>query len=469
MIPVHVFAGRKVAVFGLGVSGVAAVRALLQGGAHVSAWDDHERARGEAAAAGLPVCDLSGVDWRDVAALVLAPGVPLSHPEPHWTVKAAREAGVEIIGDTELFLRERARTGSKARVIAITGTNGKSTTTALTAHVLRTAGRRVALGGNIGTAILALEPLADDLAYVIELSSFQIDLTPGMSANAAALLNIAPDHLDRHGTFANYVAIKARVFSGLGKGDAAVIGVDDAQAREIAERLRGDFDVLRISSTGPVEQGVFAQEGRLVRVVEGRREPPVSLEGIRSLRGVHNWQNAAAAYALAASQGVQREAIEQGLRTFAGLPHRMEEVGRMGPVLFINDSKATNADAAAKALAAFDPIYWIAGGLPKSDGIDGLEAFYPRIARAYLIGKAAEGFAAKLAGHVDHVVAGTLEAAVAQAARDAATSAAAEPVVLLSPACASYDQFDNFAHRGERFRAIVAGLGGVVMRDREAA
>jgi UDP-N-acetylmuramoylalanine--D-glutamate ligase len=218
-----------------------------------------------------------------------------------------------------------------------------------------------------------------------------------------------------------------------------------------------------------VEQGVYADGPALIEVHDGKRQPPISLDGIRSLRGQHNWQNAAAAFALARSQGLSAAEIAAGLKTFPGLAHRMEEVGRAGRVLFINDSKATNADAASKALAAFEPIYWIAGGLPKSDGIDGLDAFYPRITKAYLIGEAAGAFAAKLGGAVDHVIAGTLDEAVAQAARDAARSDAAEPVVLLSPACASYDQFKNFAERGDAFRATVAGLSGVTMREREAA
>lgn len=469
MIPVHAFERRTVAVFGLGLSGIAAARALAAGGGRVLAWDDHAPARAAAAAAGLPLHDLAEADWTGLAALILAPGVPLTHPEPHWTVARARAAGIEIIGDTELFFRERARIGGKAPVIAITGTNGKSTTTALIAHLLRGAGREVALGGNIGTAVLDLDPFADDRTYAIEFSSFQIDLTPSLAADAGALLNVAPDHLDRHGSLAAYAALKERIFSGLASGGTAVIGVDDDHSRAIAARLAGPFEVKQVSARGAVAHGVYAQDAALIEVVRGAPRPPVGIQGIRSLRGAHNWQNAAAAFALGRSLGLGAAAIAAGLKTFPGLPHRMEEVGRAGPVLFINDSKATNADAAAKALAAFAPIYWIAGGRPKSDGIDGLQRFYPRIAKAYLVGEAAEAFARALDGHVERVIAGTLEAAVAQAARDAARSQAAEPVVLLSPACASYDQFENFVRRGEAFREAVAALAGVIMRDRQAA
>lgn len=469
MIPVRVFAGRDVAVFGLGLSGLAAARALRAGGAEPVCWDDGEAGRARARETGLTVIDLVHVDWHRFAALVLAPGVPLTHPEPHWTVRLARDAGVEVIGDTELFFRERARAASGARVVAITGTNGKSTTTALTAHLLRCAGRTVALGGNIGTAVLDLDPLSDDRTYVIEFSSFQIDLTPTLDANAAALLNITPDHLDRHGTLQDYVAIKARVFASLGEGDTAVVGVDDEHSRAIADRLAGAHEVVRVSAREPLDDGVFVELGTLIEKRRGRRVGTAELTGIGSLRGIHNWQNAAAAYALARSQGLQPDTIAAGLRSFPGLAHRLEEVGRMGRVLFINDSKATNADAAGKALASFQSVYWIAGGLPKAGGIAGLEAFHHRIAKAYLIGQAAEEFARTLDGRVESVICGTLDRAVAAAARDAAASNALESVVLLSPACASYDQFENFVARGDAFRAAVASLEGVTMRERQTA
>jgi UDP-N-acetylmuramoylalanine--D-glutamate ligase len=460
MIPVTIFAGRDVAVQGLGVSGLAVARALRAGGANAVLWDDKESARDEAAAEGFTVSDLASADWPRFAALVLSPGIPFTHPEPHWSVARARDAGVEIIGDLELFFRERARQRAPGKVIVITGTNGKSTTTALTAHLLAVAGKRVALGGNIGNAVLDLEPFAPDLTYAIELSSFQIELAPGLSPDAAVLLNITPDHLDRHGTLENYARIKSMIFARLGPGATAVIGVDDLASRAIADSLKGSFAVKRIAVGHAVETGIFAEDGVLREMEGGGEVARIDLAGIGSLRGAHNWQNAAVAYALARSQGLSPAAIAQGLKSFAGLSHRMEQVARRGKVLFVNDSKATNAEAAGKALASFTDIYWIIGGRPKEGGLGGLEPFFARIARAYLIGEAAEAFARQLGTAVDHVHCATLDRAVEAAAADASRSAAKEPVVLLSPACASYDQFDNFAKRGDAFRDKVMGLDG---------
>jgi UDP-N-acetylmuramoylalanine--D-glutamate ligase len=461
MIPVTIFAGRDVAVFGLGLSGVAAAHALAAGGARVLAWDDTQAARDKAAAQGVALHDLVCADWSRIAALVLAPGIPLTHPEPHWSVRKALEAGVEVIGDTELFFREKVRQGSGAKVVVITGTNGKSTTTALTAHLLQGGGRPVALGGNIGRAVLDLPPFTAGPIYVLELSTFQIDLTPSLAPDAAALINITPDHLDRHGTIENYAAIKARVFDHLLADGTAVIGVDDDHSRAIADSLQGPYAVKRIAVGHPVETGVWAKDGMLTEVENGVERGRVSLDGIGSLRGAHNWQNAAVAYALARSQGLDASTIAKGLGTFAGLAHRMEQVARAGSVLFVNDSKATNADAAAKALASFNDIYWIVGGRPKAGGLNGLEPFFPKIARAYLIGEAAEAFAAQLGTEVDHVQCGTLDRAIETAAADAKRSRGAEPVVLLSPACASYDQFANFEARGQSFRDLVMRLPGV--------
>jgi UDP-N-acetylmuramoylalanine--D-glutamate ligase len=460
MIPVTIFAGRDVAVLGLGLSGLASARALKAGGANPILWDDKEGAREEAAGQGFTVSDLHAADWSRFAALVLAPGIPLTHPKPHWSVARARDAGVEVIGDIELFFRERACGRAPGKVVAITGTNGKSTTTALTAHLLSTAGKRVALGGNIGKAVLDLDPFAPDLTYVLELSSFQIELAPSLAPDATALLNITPDHLDRHGTLANYARIKSLIFAGLGPKATAVIGVDDEPSRAVAGNLKGPHAVKRIAVGRDIDTGVFVTDGVLHEMEAGREKARIDLAGIGSLRGAHNWQNAAFAYALARSQGLSPAAIADGLKTFAGLAHRMEQVARRGRVLFVNDSKATNADAAGKALASFTDIYWIIGGRPKEGGLAGLEPFYPRIARAYLIGEAADAFAGQLGGQVDHVHCGTLARAVEAAAADASRSQANEPVVLLSPACASYDQFDNFAKRGDAFRGLVMGLAG---------
>ncbi len=469
MIPVTGHVGKTVAVFGLGLSGMAAARALRAGGADVIAWDDTPAGIDKACAEGFTARDLRQADWRAIAALVLAPGVPLTHPEPHWTVKLARAAGVPVIGDTELFSLEHARSNTCAKIAAITGTNGKSTTSALTAHILAAAGRKTALGGNIGTPVLDLPPFADDMHYVIEYSSFQIDLTPSLRANAAALLNITPDHLDRHGTLANYAAVKARIFDTLGPGDRAVISIDDQFSASIAYTHPTRAEVCRISCETEVSHGVYAKDGRLIEVVRGLASRALDISGVGSLRGVHNWQNAAAAVALTRALGLSLEEIEAGLKSFPGLAHRMEEVARLGRVLFINDSKATNADAAAKALAALDQIYWIAGGRAKAGGLAGLEAFFPRIRKTYLIGEAEEAFARALAGRLAIERCGVLEAAVERAASDAAASSDAAPVVLLSPACASFDQYPNFMARGEAFRAAVASLRGVAMRSEAAA
>ena len=467
MIPVTTFAGCDVAVVGAGLSGLAAARALDCGDARVVVWDDRLKARDAAEAAGFAVRDLPAADFSGLKAVVLAPGIPLTHPEPHWSVKKARAAGVEVIGDVELFFREHAKAGCGSKVIAITGTNGKSTTAALTAHLLEAGGRRAALGGNIGKPVLDLDGFAADITYVLEISSFQIDLTPSLAPDAAALLNITPDHLDRHGTLENYAAIKARIFAQLHADGTAVIGVDDEPCKAIANGLRGPFAVKRIAVGAPVQTGVWAEDGVLLEMEGGQEVGRADLFGVGSLRGAHNWQNAAAAYALARAVGVPEAAIQTGLQSFAGLAHRMEQVARVGNVLFVNDSKATNADAAGKALGSFDDIYWIVGGRAKEGGLAGLEPFYPRIVRAYLIGEAAEDFARELGGTVPHVRCGTLDRAVAEAARDAGNSAATEPVVLLSPACASFDQFASFVERGDAFREEVMRLDGATRLSKQ--
>jgi UDP-N-acetylmuramoylalanine--D-glutamate ligase len=469
MIPITLFPDKKVTVFGLGLSGLATAKALAAGGAEPVLWDDSDNALAAARQAGFAPVDLRDADWSEFAALILSPGVPLTHPKPHWVVERAKAAGVEIVGDTELFCRQRRAEGSKSKIVAITGTNGKSTTTALTAHLIAASGRRVQMGGNIGTPILALEPFADDLTYVLEYSSYQIDLTPTLDADAACLLNITPDHLDRHGTLEHYAAVKGRIFGRVGQGESAVIGVDDPISSDIANRLAGKVKLRCISVEHPVEDGIYVSDGGLVEVENGAAQPPISLSGISSLRGEHNWQNAAAAFALCRAIGLTRKEIASGLKSFPGLAHRMEEVGRLGRVLFINDSKATNADAAAKALASFASIYWIAGGLAKSGGLSGLETYFPKIRRAYFIGEAARDFARFADGALDYRISGTLEAAIRQAAQDAAASQDAEPVVLLSPACASFDQFPNFVARGDAFRQIVASLRGVSLREGKAA
>jgi UDP-N-acetylmuramoylalanine--D-glutamate ligase len=403
--------------------------------------------------------DLKAADWSDFAALVLAPGVPLTHPKPHWTAERAKAAGIEIIGDIELFCRERAALAPRSHFIAITGSNGKSTTTALIAHILRQAGRDVQMGGNIGVPILDLAPPSQTSIHVIECSSFQIDLTPSLNPSIGALLNITPDHLDRHGTLEDYAFVKERLVA---RAETALIGVDDEPSRAIATRLQaaqardGRPRVLTISARPSGAADVFVEAHRVfARAAEGATIS-LDLQGVPALRGAHNGQNAAFAFSIARILGVDVKEIEQGLATFTALAHRMEAVGRFGSVLFVNDSKATNADSTEKALLSFDDIFWIAGGKPKEGGIEPLRPLFAKIAKAYLIGAATEEFARSLADGPPFERCGTLDVATAAAARDAAASEAAEPVVLLSPACASYDQFANFEKRGDRFRALVA-------------
>jgi UDP-N-acetylmuramoylalanine--D-glutamate ligase len=459
MIPVESFAGKTIAVFGLGGSGLATARALVAGGAMVVACDDKAESVEKARAHGVATDDLRTCDWSEFSALVLAPGVPLTHPAPHWSVGMARNAGIEVIGDIELFCRERHRLAPASPFVAITGTNGKSTTTALIAHLVRSAGLDAQMGGNIGTAILSLEPPAPGRVHVIECSSFQIDLAPSLDAPVGVMLNVTEDHLDRHGTMENYAGIKERLVAGIGSGGTAVIGVDDNFSASMADRIaRAGKTVMRLSVRRPLADGIYAEGSRLMLAEGGRASLIAELGGIGSLRGAHNAQNAGAAAATAFALGLTREQIQAGLRSFPGLAHRMEEVARRGGVLFVNDSKATNADAAARALSSFEDIYWIAGGKAKSGGIESLAGFFPRIRRAYLIGAATDTFAATLAGKVDHVKAGTLDVAVNLAAEDAAREGAPHPVVLLSPACASYDQFPNFEVRGDAFRAAVLAL-----------
>ena len=461
MIPVRGFEGKTVAVFGLARTGLAAARALVAGGADVALWDENPISRATAHAEGLPLVDLTTADWSRFAALMLSPGVPLTHPIPHWTVDKARAAGVEILGDIELFARavNAAPEHKRPKVVAITGTNGKSTTTALIAHVCREAGRDVRMGGNIGVGVLGLEDMHGGAVYVLEMSSYQLDLTSSLHADVTVILNLSPDHLERHGSMEGYVAAKRRVLLNQGKGDTAVIGVDDPWGQQICTEITAANrrTIVPISASKAMGRGIYVLNGLLYDATGERAQEVADLNRARSLPGRHNWQNAAAAYAAAKGLGIAADEAAEHLLTFGGLAHRMETVATLGRVRFVNDSKATNSDAARQALSSYPKSFWIAGGRAKSDGIDPLADIFGRVAKAYLIGEAAPDFAKTLAGKAPATEAGTLDAAVAQAYADAAATGH-DAVVLLSPACASFDQYEDFEQRGEAFRAAVQRL-----------
>lgn len=463
MIPVSLYRGRSIAVFGLARSGISAARALAQGGAFVTAWDDNEKGRAAAAAAGVNLVDARTWNWDRFTALILSPGIPLTHPEPHAVVKAAREHNVPVIGDIELFYKTIKASTAQAHgqppkptptIVAVTGTNGKSTTTALIGHLLARAGLVAEVGGNIGKPALDLAPPGPATVYVLELSSYQLDLAPSLKPDVGVLTNITPDHLDRHGSMENYVALKRALFQHQGPGDVAVVGVDDAYSADTCTMLsaRGGISVLPVSVGKVLGRGAYVIDGVLY---DGLVSPPLLVSNLRdcpTLPGPHNWQNAAVAYA--AVRGIVRDVgeIARAMSSFPGLPHRMETVGRIDKIQFVNDSKATNADAAAKALACYDSIYWIAGGVAKEGGIESLRSYFPRIAKAYLIGAAQDAFAKTLGDDVAVDRAGDLKTAMAHALADAQRSKAANPVVLLSPACASFDQFRDYEDRGDAFR-----------------
>ena len=467
MIATLPFRDRTVAVLGLARSGLVAARALVASGARVVAWDDGEKGRAAGEAAGLTLANLATSEPLDWAALVMSPGIPLTHPAPHPAAARATAAGIEVIGDIELL----GRAGTGAGFLGITGTNGKSTTTALIGHILAAAHRPSAVGGNLGIPALSLPELGPDGQYVIEMSSFQLDLVRSLRFGTAILLNVTPDHLDRHGDMAGYIAAKRRIFRNQVAGDTAILGVDDDHVRALAAELaQGPARLIRISAEGPVAGGVYVVDGRLIDHLDGApgavsASGPAAIMDLRpvpTLPGRHNWQNAAAAYAACRVAGVAPAEIAAAIATYPGLPHRQELVATLPGLRFVNDSKATNADAAAKALGCYERIYWIAGGLPKAGGIASLAPFFPRIAGAFLIGQASGEFAQTLDGRVPFTRSGDLAIAIAQATAaarrdggaDGRRDGAMDSVVLLSPACASYDQFTSYEARGDAFRAL---------------
>jgi len=463
MIASRAFANRTVAVFGLARTGLGAVRALVAGGTQVIAWDDSSTARDLGGQEGAQLMPWREWPWENITALLLSPGVPLTHPAPHGVVEHANRAKVPVIGDVELFAREirpQADQPGKAPVIAITGTNGKSTTTALVGHILNQCGFNAQIGGNIGKSVLELSTPSAKTIYVLEMSSFQIDLSPGLKPDVAVLSNLSPDHIDRHGTMENYAAIKARLIKQTAKDGQVVIGVDDSYASAIFTQASasGGAQAYPVSVGKILGRGVFVVDGILYDAMGVNAVKVMDMASATHLPGAHNWQNAALAYGAVRRFVTDTKAIAAAIAGFPGLAHRMEDVGHIGKTIFINDSKATNADATARALAVYPDIFWIAGGKPKDGGIENLAGFFPRIRKAYLIGEAAPQFARTLDGKAPYEMSGVLEKAVASASADAAASSVSAPVVLLSPACASYDQFKDFEQRGDVFRTLVAKL-----------
>ena len=466
MIPVQGYAGQKVAVLGLGRSGLATARALLAGGAEPLVWDDSPEARAKAEAEGFQPFDLSRHGAFDgVAALITSPGIPHLYPAPNKIIARAIEAGIPVDNDIGLFFRSFATPDwddfeTAPRVVCVTGSNGKSTTTALIHHILEVAGKPVQMAGNIGRGVLDIDPAQDGEVVVLELSSYQTELARALTPDVAVFTNLSPDHLDRHHGMGGYFAAKRRLFAE-GGPDRAVIGVDEVEGQYLANQLSmgaQDDRVIRVSSGGKLEGfgwSVFARKGFLSEWRRGKQVASVDLRGVAGLPGAHNHQNACAAYAACRSLGVGPKLIEQAFHSFAGLPHRSQTVGEKAGVRFINDSKATNVDSAAKALQAFPRIRWIAGGLGKDGGIKGLVPFLGSVTKAYLIGHSARDFALEL-GATPYEICETMERAVSRAAAEAVDG----DVVLLAPAAASFDQYPNFEKRGEDFTAHVKALMG---------
>lgn len=455
MIPITIFADLPVAVMGLGRSGLATARALAAGGARVLAWDDDPATRAAAETDGVPISDLGASNFAEIAVLVLSPGIPDRYPAPHPIAARARRAGCEIICDIELL----GRAAPEAHFLGVTGTNGKSTVTALIGHIFATAGLGAATGGNLGIPVLALDPPGATGWYVLEMSSYQLERTRSIAFEIAVLLNISPDHLDRHGGMDGYIAAKRTIFRHQAAGGTAVVGVDDDDSRAIHDALAatGSARVVPISAERAVAGGVYVLDGDLHDASGGEDRIVASLDGIATLPGRHNGQNAAAAYAAARAAGLAPQIIAAALAGYPGLPHRQARVAETDGIVYVDDSKATNITAAARALACYDRILWIAGGQAKSEDLSELAPWFARIAHAFLIGEAADGFARALDGHVPWTKCETLARAVTQADALAHTTEAGA-VVLLSPACASFDQFSDFEARGRAFATLVAGL-----------
>jgi UDP-N-acetylmuramoylalanine--D-glutamate ligase len=445
------FKDKKVAVLGLGRSGRSVVQSLLKAGAHVFAWDDQEGAREAARQLGIPLINLHSLEWEDIDHLILSPGIPHHYPAPHPVVARAQIAGLRPLSDLEILSQSQ----SQARYIGITGTNGKSTTTTLIGHILKESGTPVEVGGNLGIPVLDLNPLKEKGTYVLEVSSYQLEISPSLHFNVGILLNITPDHLERHGGMDGYIAAKKLIYRNATSQDILIMSVDDLPCLTIYEALKASNKVklLPISTCKVLTEGIYVKEGILYE--ESR--PILNLKNFTRLRGQHNWQNIAAAYGALRSVGLEAEIIAQGIATFPGLSHRQQEVGHYRNVTFINDSKATNAEATAKALACYkgSPLYCLLGGRAKEGGITSLKPYFPNLEHAFLYGEATSSFLLTLEGEVPCTVCETLEEATEKAAKLAFKDQKQEAVVLLSPACASFDQFADFEERGEAFGRYV--------------
>ncbi len=463
MIPVQGYSGQTVAVLGLGRSGRAAAAALQDGGADVVVWDDGASARDTAHDAGLDLRDLTKPNaFNDIAALIVSPGIPHLYPAPHPVIAAAWDAGVPVDNDISLFFasfptEDWANFDTQPRVIAVTGSNGKSTTSALIHHILGESGRPTQLAGNIGRGVLDIDPAHDGEVVVLELSSYQTDLARNLTPDVAVFTNLTPDHLDRHGGPGGYFAAKRRLFAE-GGPDRAVIGVDEPEGKYLSNQMvvgLSDDRLIRISSGQKLTEGwtVFARKGFLAEWRKGRQVGSIDLRDIKGLPGAHNHQNACAAYAACRSLGLGPKAIEAAMRSYPGLPHRSQLIAEAQGVKYVNDSKATNVDSAAKALQAFDKTRWICGGLQKDGGLEGLMESAGSVQKAYVIGREADSFARQL-GDIPAEVCGTMARAVERAIADADPG----EVVLLAPACASFDQYDNFELRGDDFTACVLAV-----------
>ena len=457
---------QKIAVYGLGATGLSACEALIASGADVYCFDESDAARRKTENSKFLASHPKEWPWTELRGLVLSPGVPLTFPKPHVIVRKARQQGVDVFGDIELFGRAMNAfpPEERPRIIAVTGSNGKSTTASLIGHVLKETGRQVHVGGNIGVPLLSLPSPNEDqpaqTSYVLELSSFQLDLAHSFRADTAVFLNISPDHLDRHGDLRRYVAAKKRIFQNQTNGDVAIVGVDDPESRSVCAALNasGAPTVIPVSAGGALGRGVFALNGKMFYRLDEKSGEAGDVSAVASLRGAHNWQNASAALAAAMGEGVAPSVAVRAMERFPGLPHRLETVSRRGKVVFVNDSKATNPEAAATALKAYDDIFWIAGGRLKEGGFGALRSVMPRVRAAYLIGEAAKALETEFAGAVPIFRCADLQSAVVRAARDAETSDIAAPAVVLAPACSSFDQYKNFEERGDAFKASVRAL-----------